>query len=269
MKCRKPFYGIHGCGQCIPCRINKRREWQTRLMIESYMHKENAFITLTYEDNPITLLPQDAKLFFRRYKNKQDIRFFYCGEYGDQSDRPHYHAAIFGHNPSKEWLEDLWGKGLCHVGELTPQSASYIAGYVTKKLTNKNDLNVQLTLQGRHPEFMRYSPRPAIGVNAIRLIADKTSEFVIDQQTLILGSKHVPLGRTLKRKLKELTLNDEAIHEMQMQRQAKKFLEDKASFESHSHPTLSWSSLQKEIQKQLLLNDEARLLQKPKKDRNL
>jgi len=232
-------------------------------------HKENAFITLTYEKDPHTLLPADLKLFLRRYKVRQDIRFLAVGEYGDQSERPHYHAAIFGHYPEKKWLEELWGKGLCHVGDLNSQSASYIAGYVTKKLTNKNDLNVQLWLQGRHPEFMRYSPRPAIGVRAIQTIADKTSELCLDTQTIQFGPKRVPLGRTLKRKLKELTLNEETIREMQMQRQTEKFIKDKTSFEEHSHPTLSWSALQKEIQKQNLLNDEDKLRLKPKKDRKL
>jgi len=269
MKCRKPFYGIHACGQCLPCRINKRREWQLRILLESMIHKENAFITLTYEKDPYTLLPSDLKLFLRRYKNRENIRFFAVGEYGDQSQRPHYHVAIFGHHPSTEWLEKLWGKGICHVGDLNPQSASYVAGYVTKKLTNKHDFNVQLWLQGRHPEFMRYSPRPAIGVNAIRQIADKTSEFVIDQQTIMLGSKRAPLGRTLKRKLKELTLNPETIHEMQMQRQEEKFIAEKTSFETFSHSSLSWSEFQKKKQEQLLLNDEQKLRLKPCKKRTL
>ena len=31
----------------------------------------------------------------KRFKGKR-IRFYMCGEYGEQFDRPHFHACIFG-----------------------------------------------------------------------------------------------------------------------------------------------------------------------------
>lgn len=270
MKCRKPFYGIHGCGQCLPCRINKRRLLTTQIILESLTHKENSFITLTYENNLITLRPADTKLFVRRLRYVYpNTRYFLVGEYGDRSERPHYHACLFGLIPSKSFLETTWSHGLCHIGDLNSQSASYAAGYVTKKLTNINDLHVRTWLAGRHAEFSRRSSRPVLGYNAIRQMADKTSEIVFDQQGIRMGSHFFPLGRTLKRKLKELTLNPDTIHAMQMQRQEENFLKDQTSYENFSHPTLSWSSFQKEVQKQLLLNDEYKLRLKPKKDRSL
>ena len=54
MLCSSPItvtgLGVVGCGQCIPCRINKRREWVGRLTLEAGLYTDNAFLTLTYDD---------------------------------------------------------------------------------------------------------------------------------------------------------------------------------------------------------------------------
>ena len=37
------------CGQCMPCRINRRKEWMTKLRLEQKYYGDNvAFMTLTY-----------------------------------------------------------------------------------------------------------------------------------------------------------------------------------------------------------------------------
>ena len=68
------------------------------------MHAQSAFITLTYADE---YLPSDGKLKYldfqlfmkrlRKYCGKE-ISFFMCGEYGEKTARPHYHACIFGYD---------------------------------------------------------------------------------------------------------------------------------------------------------------------------
>jgi hypothetical protein len=85
---------------------------------------------------------------------KKPIRFFHCGEYGEKTYRPHYHALIFGHDfriPSptnkvkkygsdkyplyeSTYLTSRWGRGHTTVGELNFDTASYTARYVTKKI---------------------------------------------------------------------------------------------------------------------------------------
>lgn len=146
------------CGQCIGCRISKREEWAIRCFAESKMHARNAFVTLTYDQGN---LPYDGslnyvhfQLFMKRLRKKcGPVRFFMCGEYGEQYDRPHYHALLFGLDfPDRvqcnsvysnlplyrsDLLDRLWGKGMCTIGEVTYESARYCAVYTTKKITGQ------------------------------------------------------------------------------------------------------------------------------------
>lgn len=107
--------------------------------------------------------------------------------------------------PNCDLVRDTWGHGNVHLGEVNLQSAAYIAGYVTKKMTSKDDER----LQGRHPEFSRQSNRPGIGALALPEIASVLLTHDLDQtetdvpSRLDHGRKSYPLGRYLKRKLRE------------------------------------------------------------------
>lgn len=89
------------CGQCLGCRLERKRSWAIRSMHEAQTHEKNCFLTLTYDD---AHLPEDHSLdvahwqrFAKRLrKSHGPFRFIHCGEYGDISLRPHYHALLFG-----------------------------------------------------------------------------------------------------------------------------------------------------------------------------
>lgn len=95
--------------------------------------------------------------------------------------------------------------GNIHSGELNSKSAAYIAGYVTKKMTSKDDPR----LEGRHPEFARMSNRPGIGALALAEVAHVFLSHDLDETEtdvpnhLNHGRVAYPLGRYLKRKLRE------------------------------------------------------------------
>lgn len=142
------------CGQCIGCRLERSRQWAIRCVHEAQQHEESIFATLTYNDENLpyrgSLHRPDIQNFFKRLRKKTPpIRVFYCGEYGENLSRPHYHALIFGFRPGdaeqktrgdfpiyeSELLSQTWGLGHANFGNVTFDSAAYVAGYCTKKIT--------------------------------------------------------------------------------------------------------------------------------------
>lgn len=246
MLCKNPFMkGIQpcGCGQCMPCRINKSREWSNRLMLESRAHKTATFITLTYRDEELhdvsndwngsrplvpNLVPLHPQNWLKRIRKvvPTPLRFFLVGEYGDQTQRPHYHVALFGFpncvygriRPGLkiccgpcDLVKKTWGFGNIQLGELNKDTAQYIAGYVTKKWTREDSWTKE-KLKGRHPEFPRMSLKPGIGATAIKRLINfteptRSGQYVrgsIDAPVVLRNSgSTLPLGRYLKRKWRE------------------------------------------------------------------
>lgn len=184
------------CGQCVGCRLERSRQWAIRCMHEASLYEDNCFITLTFNDdalfkreNPWSLDVRDFQKFMKRLRKKYgaDIRFYHCGEYGDQYGRPHYHACIFNFDfPDKKlWkivndqrlyisdsLQDLWScpktkepLGFCTIGTVTFESAAYVARYIMKKINGDmaDDHYVDADGVCIKPEYTTMSRRPGIG----------------------------------------------------------------------------------------------------------
>lgn len=221
MLCRKPFRignALVGCGQCIPCRVNRRRTWTVRQVLESWCHDENAFVTLTYAESELpedrSVRPRELRLFLGRFRERMrerdvtGIRFFGVGEYGDETGRPHYHLSLFGVGPwCSSIVSDAWKKGFVYVGDFTRETAQYVAKYAVKRMTVRGDAR----LEGRAPEFMRCSRRPGIGAPAMAIIAEQLhTDFGLDvlargdvPMEVRAGKRRLPLGRFLRSKLRE------------------------------------------------------------------
>lgn len=171
------------CGRCYGCRLDTAKEWALRCVHESQMHEENCFLTLTYRDNclpsPPSISKEEIQNFMKKLRRKLEpkaVRFFACGEYGEELGRPHYHVLLFGHDfedkifvslsdPKKRnrfskgesykiyyspSLEKIWKKGYNTVGEVNMQTAGYVARYVRKKITGDPATN---HYKGLSPEF--------------------------------------------------------------------------------------------------------------------
>lgn len=211
-------------------------------MLEANLHSDNAFVTLTYSDEhlPIvqkdskllaTLIPTHLSLWLKRLRKEiapLRIRYFAVGEYGDQTERPHYHAIVFGlptcrfggsrYNRNRvnccyycDLVRDTWKMGQVQLGTVETSSAQYVCGYVTKKLTAADDPR----LAGRHPEFARMSRKPGVGHDAMWDVASTVLEFdLADSEgdvpsSLRHGSREFPLGAYLRRSLRKMVGRDE------------------------------------------------------------
>lgn len=237
----------------MPCRIKRRRLWSHRMLLESFKHEHSCFVTLTYSDDHVpeegSLNPKHLQDWLKRLRwavRPTALRFFAVGEYGEQTQRPHYHIALFGYRgcdhlrsryklyknccSSCDLVRDSWGKGNVDLGLVEPDSVQYIAGYVTKKMTSKEDSR----LCGRHPEFARMSLRPGIGAPAIADVASTLNHsftsrgvqpFVPD--FLKYSQKSMPLGKYLKGKLSDaLSLSKSPASELTLKNHIKQYLAD-------------------------------------------
>ena len=182
---------VVACGQCIGCRLERSRQWAMRCMHEASLYEKNCFVTLTYSESNCPPRGLDKGAFPRfmkalrhellrskEYAVRNDIgtrvRYFHAGEYGALFQRPHYHACLFGFDfkdkvffseregiklfvsPS---LQELWPFGYSTVGQVSFESAAYVARYVTKKINgDRKDAHYE----GKHPEYVTMSRRPGI-----------------------------------------------------------------------------------------------------------
>lgn len=175
------------CGRCVGCRASRARAWAIRCMHEASLYRKNAFVTLTYDDVHFSpsLNYVDFQLFMKRFRKRFGaVRFYMCGEYGERTFRPHYHCLLFGWYPtdgvpcgkdivSSRELSSVWDKGFSSVGQVTYESAGYVARYVMKKAYAEQTSE----FRGRYvrtdpdtgeiykvePEFARMSLKPGIG----------------------------------------------------------------------------------------------------------
>jgi len=187
------------CGQCVECRLLRRSDWIVRNVHESQYYAEfqdrgSCFLTLTYDNEN---MPSDAGLhvydmqwflyrlrtWLRREKRIEGISYYYTGEYGTRSNRPHWHMLLFGYDfresrifkglspeGHRSYLSDdlmkLWPKGHSELGSITVQSVGYCTGYISVDQKEASDRFIRRSdvREWRvRPEFSRMSLRPAIG----------------------------------------------------------------------------------------------------------
>lgn len=168
---------------------------------------------------------------------KAVVRFYMGGEYGEIHGRPHYHACLFGIDfndrvfhrttPSgskiytSATLDKLWNKGFASIGDVTFESAAYIARYIMKKRTgDKDKLNYNIIdletgeIVLRRKEFNQMSRKPGI---AATWLAQYQADVYPHGKTIVRGhqgnapryydkqyKKRDPLGFEQTRHFREL-----------------------------------------------------------------
>lgn len=217
------------CGKCDGCRLEYARQWAVRCMHEASLKLENCFVTLTFDEEHLppgsSLLrhrgrcdcPSVCKTFpgfmkrLRKDLHGMRVRYFHCGEYGEKSGRPHYHALLFGcdfGDDRKEWtvrggfpvwrsarLERLWPFGLSEIGNCSVEAACYVARYVVKKQVgplawrNYASVDADGVVTERAREYTTMSRRPGIGM---RWIAEYLREVYPSDRVVVRGQLRRP-----------------------------------------------------------------------------
>lgn len=154
------------------------------------------------------------QLFMKRLRKEfgSGIRFYHCGEYGEKYGRPHYHAILFGldfpdrrlhektpqgHNLyTSRILDRLWPYGHALIGDVTFQSAAYVARYIFKKINGdlaEEHYTFTVPTTGeivrRKPEYTTMSRRPGIAHEWFKKF--KSDVFPRDE-VIIRGKKFRP-----------------------------------------------------------------------------
>ncbi len=197
------------CNKCLSCKLRKAKQWALRCWHESQMHEQSSFVTFTYDDKHLPpfgdLRHSDFQLFMKRLRHRYPgVSYFMCGEYGDLTNRPHYHALLFGYYPKdakyhrtqnnnryykSEELDYFWKQGFTDTTNVSYKSAGYIARYTLKKQLPDEATQDRYTyldhnqnLQLKQFEYIRMSLNPAIGLSWIKKYAEQTirHDYVLD-----------------------------------------------------------------------------------------
>lgn len=205
------------CGKCVGCRLEQSRQWAVRCMHEKRLHNASTFVTLTYDNKHLppnnSLVKPDLQNFMKRLRHETGpgLRFFACGEYGDKSNRPHYHVLLLNASfddqkvattgpdyslYTSDKLSKLWTFGNHVLGDVTFESCAYVARYCLKK--NQNGKTVS---DGRSPEFLVMSRRPGIGADYF----NKYTDELLSHDTIIVNGVPAALPRFYDNKLAGVT----------------------------------------------------------------
>lgn len=199
------------CGKCAACLSRERKTWQTRLELENRYSTNAKFVTLTYADQYLVygerVTPEGEIIkgvpvlnkvhiqnFFKRFreKNKNKIKYYLVGEYGETTQRPHYHMLLFNSDNKGDQLKidilESWKKGSVDIGTVTQRSISYTLNYMSKDKLQRNLETFRLMSKGLGLEYANR--------NADWHRASKHRDYIT-----IEGGERAPIPRYLKQKI--------------------------------------------------------------------
>lgn len=214
------------CGTCLGCRQDLATDWAHRAQLEASHWQYNSFLTLTYDDANLPeyghLRPQDLTRFIKRLRRGIDrgdpgigtqlpegVRYLASGEYGETSQRPHFHLLLFNCRFTdqkrvgtslyeSETLHKYWKLGGHRLGELTGASANYVAQYSLKKLVTQGERHDE-NGEAYRPPFIRMSLKPPIGQKWT-----ETNKLDLQHGYLVHNARKNRIPRGLKKQLAKL-----------------------------------------------------------------
>lgn len=221
------------------CLKRRAAQWVFRLKEHETICDTSAFVTYTYDngnlpisENGYATLDRKAHTLFMKRLRKQlhkeghnvKLKYYLVGEYGGQTERPHYHSILFNLPPvyinNEHKLQKIWKHGNVSIDEVTGASIAYVCGYVNKQ-TFFNNLGSN---DDRVPEFNFMSKglgETYITANRIKSMKTKLNPFL----TIEDGLK-ISMPRYYKEKI--FTDEEKGI----LQNKAKEHLENNVIFDT-------------------------------------
>lgn len=155
------------CGKCSQCLKQRRDNWTFRILKEMEITSSPFFVTLTYNDDTVprtdegklTLSKRDVQLWLKKLrkqyvkKSSKQIRYYLVGEYGTETDRPHYHLILMNMD-YPDLILQTWDKGFVKIKKVEIGSIKYVVSYV---------VNGGKLKDGRQKEFSLMSKK--LGAN--------------------------------------------------------------------------------------------------------
>nr|WAE43366.1 MAG: replication initiator protein [Microviridae sp.] len=261
MHCRYPYFlpslSIYvPCGRCTSCRVTHARMWSVRLLHESSYYDHSIFATFTYDNGHLPLNNSLNKAEFQRFMKRlrkqvnEPIKYYACGEYGDQLNRPHYHAIIFGMSQKQKILiTAAWQMGFVYLGNVTIKSCRYVAQYIDKKYNGSLGEQVY-TNKGLEKPFQLQSK--GLGLR----FAQENADYLKSNLGCTVNGSQVGIPRYYRKKL-DIDVEQFAIKSKEVQSK----LRDKYSYLSDS----DFALLQLKMRDQYDKNLKARMSLKKKK----
>jgi hypothetical protein len=209
-----------GCGKCLWCRIQRRKDWTIRIAHESDFHIHRHFVTLTYNEDNLpytesgipTIRKNQLQRFYKRLRKeiskkaesvgeKIKIKHYSAGEYGDESGRPHYHAIVLG-NPFPQLYQACWSKdkkplGYVDVGTVTEHSILYTTKYIGKKQYGSEEY-LKEYYEDREIEFQLQSQKMGLGY------LEKNLEEIIENNYVRYKGTKQSIPRYYQKKILEM-----------------------------------------------------------------
>jgi len=170
------------CRKCWQCSLQRTNEWIFRVKQEVKYSKHAYFMTYQYNEQNVpiynltvdkdtgeinkefargienakenfvrTVYYRDMQLYFKRLRKKYDLCYYAVPEYGDKTQRPHYHAIIITNEdkttPFLKNLQTLWDtytegiptgiqNGYVHRGDVVHNTIRYVVKYMSKRIKN-------------------------------------------------------------------------------------------------------------------------------------
>jgi len=231
-------------------------------------------LTYTNEHLPETLKQEDLQKFIKRLRRKYSdmkCKYYACGEYGDNFQRPHYHIIfftdylfelkLFKQRPDNknlyisEQIQERWGLGYVTIGKVNTETIKYVASYSMKKLIKKSDYN------GQVPEFQ------LVSLGMAKDFAEANQEYIRKYNNVLVktdkGIIRKPVPQYMRKKAGIISICDKSFSEKYDYRQEKedKFYQKVSYFNrkgfSHYHSQdMIYTSLETRAKKSCIKTSE-------------